>query len=386
MHTSSRSSTLRHWVAGGIALAMLWVSPVRAQDSDQTQGPADPSPTPSSRPDATFRKDTPLDNWSIGGRVRARETISAKEDKTFKGSLTVPAARLEFTYQWKQRVKAVVEFDVTDGLPNGLKDAFIAMKLVDGFSVRVGRFKTPMSLVELEPAARLPVIRRGLAREVLSPGVLNLTNRQVGAQLEWQCLTCARVVRVRAGVWQPEAGRSSLEEGLGLVPMARGTVQVLDSLEVGASARGDAFSAANGGVNANWTLGVDLKHALPLGWGEWRSWVEALVGRSPVLTSVPGQHFTARAITALRVGGVKKNQFYLEPFVMASAFDPALETVNDMLWEGVGGLNFGQWKRWRLQAQYEHREAEARVPAILSSLDDDLVKRRALLVQLEVIF
>jgi len=382
VHIPSRSSPHRQLVAGWFAIAMLLVSPARAQDSDQSQGPSDPTPPPSGKTEATLKQESPLGNMAIGGRVRVRETLSAKEDKQFKGKLTVPSARLEFTYQWKKRVKAVVEFDVTDGL----KDAYASLKLANGFAVRVGRFKVPLSLVELESAARLPVIRRGLARDVLKPGVLNLTNRQIGAQLEWQCESCTRVVRMRAGVWQPVEERASVQEGLGLVPMVRGTWQILDTVEVGASARADAFSAASGGVNSNWTLGLDVKQALPLAWGELRTWAEVLVGRSSLLTTAEGQLLTARALAALRYGGLKKNQFYVEPFVMASAVDPALETTNDLLWEAVGGINFGQWRRWRLQAQYEHREAEANVPKLLTTLNDDLVKRRALLVQLEVMF
>jgi hypothetical protein len=377
------SSRRRPSAAGGLLLAVLLAAAsARAQDSDQSQGPSDPAPPPSGRSEATLQQRSPLGNLSIGGRLRARETLSAKEDKEFKGQLTLPAARLEFTYDWKGRVKAVVEFDVLDGL----KDAYAALKVVDGLAVRVGRFKVPLSLVELESSARLPVVRRGLVHDVLKPGVLNLTHRQVGAQLEWQCLGCARVVRLRVGVWQPEEGRFSVEEGLGLMPMARGTWQVLDTLEVGASARGDAFSAVNGGVSAHWTLGVDVKHALPLSWGEWRSWAEVLVGRSPLLSASQGQLLTARLVTAVRYGGLKKNRFYVEPFLMASAVDPALRTTNDLLWEAVGGLNVGQWRRWRLQAQYEQREAEAAVPAVLTTLEEDLVKRKALLVQLEVMF
>lgn len=383
MFPPPRSSRHRSIAAGGLLLAVLFaVTSAQAQDSDQNQGPSDPAPPPSGNTEATLKQNSPLGNISIGGRLRTRETLSAKEDKQFKGQLTVPSARLEVTYDWKQRVKAVVEFDVV----SGIRDAYASLKVVDGLAVRVGRFKVPMSLVELEPAARLPIVRRGLVRDVLKPGVLNLTNRQIGAQLEWQCVGCTRVVRLRAGVWQPDEGRTTLEEGLGLVPMARGTWQVLDTLELGASARGDVFSAANGGVSANWTLGVDVKHALALGFGEWRSWAELLVGRSPLLGSAQGQLLTARLVTAVRYGGLKKSRFYVEPYVMVSAVDPALSTTNDLLWEAVGGLNVGQWRRWRLQAQYEQREAEANVPAVLTTLEDDLVKRKALLVQLEVMF
>ena len=318
----------------------------------------------------------------IGGRLRARETLSAKEDKTLKGILSISSARLEFTYQWKKHLKAVVEFDVVDGL----KDAYASLKLVDGLAVRVGQFKVPLSLVEQESTSRLPVVRRGLLREVLSEDTLNLTGRRVGAQLEWQCKDCARVVRVRAGVFQNDLERASLEQGLGLVPMARATWQVLESLEVGGSARAEILGSNPSGAVTDWTAGLDLKHALPVGWGEWRSWAEVLLGRSSVLTGTQGQMLTARALTAVRAGGVSKGSWYVEPFVMLSVLEPDLQTHDDLLGEVLGGVNVGQWRRWRLQAQVERRVAQAAVPSILRALDDDLVTRKALLLQLEVVF
>ncbi|MFY0573986.1 porin [Cystobacter fuscus] len=365
-----------------VLATLLLVSSARAQDSDQQQGPSDTSPPPGGNTGAGLVLPSAFGSVELGGWLRAREAISAKEDKVLKGILSIPSARLEFTYQWKKRLKAVVEFDVTDGL----KDAYASLKLVDGLAVRVGQFKVPLSLVELESTARLPVVRRGLLREVLSEDTLNLTGRRVGAQLEWQCTGCERVVRVRAGVFQNDPERASLQQGLGLVPMARATWQVLESLELGGSARAELLGTSPSGVAANWTAGLDLKHALPFGWGEWRSWAEVLVGRSSVLSGAQGRMLTGRALTAVRFGGVSKGARYVEPFAMLSVLEPDLKTRNDLLGEGVGGINVGQWRRWRLQAQVERRVAQAAVPALLSVLDDDLVTRKALLLQLEVVF
>ncbi|EAU68006.1 hypothetical protein, partial [Stigmatella aurantiaca] len=93
-----------------------------------------------------------------------------------------------------------------------------------------------------------------------------------------------------------------------------------------------------------------------------------------------------RILAAWRLGGVLRGDAYAEPFVMASALEPDLELDNDLMWEGVGGLNAGQWRLWRLQVQFEVRKKSDGTPAELSALKKNLASRRALLVQLEVSF
>lgn len=386
VHSSRLLPTGRTRAAGWIAIAaMLLVSSARAQENDPAETPEAPeeprapevpqSPTPSAEEtDEGLRLPTAFGSITVGGRFSVREAIDAKGSEAWAGELTLPAARLELTYRWKKRLRAVVEFDVTDGL----KDAFAWLKISDGFSLRAGQFKVPVSLVELESTARLPVTRRGLLRDVLGDG-LELSGRRIGAQLEWKCSSCGdRAVKLRAGVWQMTPGDEvALEEGLGLTPGFRGTWQVLDSLELGASALGLA---------SNWTAGLDAKHALPIGQGELRTWAEVLVGRSDLLIGTDGPLLMARAVTAWRIGGGGKSRLYLEPFLMLSALDPDLQFQEDRLWEAAGGINFGQWRRWRLQAQVESRRAEASVPAAVQSLDKSLTERRAVLLQMEVSF
>ncbi|WP_084610591.1 porin [Archangium violaceum] len=372
-----------------LALAtLLLVSSARAQEQDN-EPPAAPeapkapdtvpqTPTPpAGESEGSLKLPSAFGTVEVGGRFSIREAVDAKGADAWAGKLSIPAARLEVTYSWKKTLRAVVEFDIADGL-SGLKDAYAWLNISGGFAIRAGQFKVPLSLVELESTTRLPLVRRGLLRDVLNDG-LGQTGRSLGAQLEWKCTGCTRALKLRAGVWQLGGDEKvAVQNGLGLTPGFRGTWEVLDSLELGASALGSSSS--------QWTAGFDVRHALPLGPTELRTWAEVLVGRTTQLVGSDGPLLMGRALTAWRIGGSKKGALYVEPFVMVSALDTHLQLQDDRLWELGGGLNFGQRNRWRFQAQVESRRAEASVPAAVQSLDNSLAERRAVMLQMEVSF
>ncbi|MBN1210128.1 MAG: hypothetical protein JXB05_35075 [Myxococcaceae bacterium] len=327
---------------------------------------------------------TALGSVEGGGRLSVREALEAPRGGAWAGELSVAASRLEFTYRWKKRLRAVVEFDVVGDLD--LKDAFVWLKISKGFAVRAGRFKVPLSLVELESAQALPLVRRGLLRDVLDDA-LGFTGRSAGAQVEWKCSGCARDLKLRAGVWQTRDSdkKIALSKGLGLVPALRGTWGT-GNWEVGASAFLQPAGANTNSERNSWMTGLDVRHTLPLGQATLRTWAELLTGRAAFLGGTEGPLLTGRALTALRLGGEGKGAAYLEPFLMLSALDPDLDRSEDRVWEGAVGLNAGQWRRWRVQAQFELRSAGADVPPSLVALEEDLASRRALMVQLEVGF
>lgn len=393
MHSSRILPTGWLRATGWLPLAaMLLVSSARAQDSGPQEAPPESSqpaeapeiPAPSAeQPTERLELPSAFGSVTVGGRLSVREAVSAKGDKAWKGELSIPASRIEVTYQWKKHLRAVVELDVQ----NGLKDAYAVLNVGGGFSVRAGQFKVPLSLVELESTTRLPLVRRGLLRDVLSDA-LGLTGRRIGAQLEWKCKSCDRALDLRAGVWQlDESGdKVALDEGLGLSPGVRGTWAVLDSLELGASAMLQHPGSSENGIGSNWTAELDAKHSLPIGDGELRTWAEVLVGRNELLLDAEGPLLTARALTAWRIGGSTKGALYVEPFLMLALLDPDVRQPEDRLWEAAGGLNFGQRGRWRVQAQVERRQLQASVPASVQSLDGSLEERRAVLLQMEVSF
>lgn len=374
-----------------LAALLLFGPSAGAQASSEPAAPATPEPVPTvDTPDDAIPPvsgeggivlPTAIGEVVVGGRVDVRETLEHPQGGIWAGELTIPAARLELSYRWKKRLRAVVEFDVR----GEIKDAFVWLKIGKGFSTRAGRFKVPLSLVELESATRLPVARRGLLRDVLNDA-LGLTGRSAGAQLEWKCSQCTQQLKVQAGVWQTSDpdNKVALERGLGLIPAIRGSYE-LGSVELGASALYQPKGSSPGGDESSWIAGVDARHTLSLSTGALRTWAEAMTGRSALIGGT-GNILLGRAVSAWRLGGTAGGLPYVEPFLMLSAMDPDLDSPDDLLWEGALGLNAGQWQRWRIQAQFEVRKAGAGVPPVLQALEESLASRRALLVQLEVGF
>ncbi len=348
-------------------------------------GPLPPPPddeTGADAPPPTLRLPTGSGVIEVGGRLSVRETVDSRPDKVWSGRLSLPATRLEATYRFKKKLKAVVEFDVQDGL----KDAYAWLDLPHGFAIRAGQFKVPLSLIELASSRSLPLARRGLLRDVLRDALV-LSGRRPGAQLEWKCKGCAVDLKLRAGVWQTghDTGKVDLAKGLGVVPAFRGTLR-LGTVELGASALLQPAGAIDGGSHTGWTAGLDVQHELPVGRGALRTWGEVLAGRTELLTGLEGPFLTARALSGWRIGGGTSGALFVEPFVMLSALDPDRTLHQDLVWEGAAGLNVGQLRRWRLQAQAEVRKAGDAVPAAVTALEDNLASRKAVLLQMEVSF
>jgi hypothetical protein len=377
----------------GSALPLLLSMVLLLGSAASAQAPAaEPAEAPAAESEATAAPEpketdgalvvsTAAGSVEVGGRLDVRETLERPQGGIWAGELTIPTARVEVSYRWKKRLRAVVEFDAR----GELKDVFVWLKIANGFSTRAGRFKLPLSLIELESATKLPLVRRGLLRDVLDDA-LNLSGRSPGAQLEWKCPGCTQDLKLQAGVWQtrdPDT-KIALERGLGLLPALRGTWQ-LGGFQVGASALLQPEGASPGGDQSSWLTALDVRHTLPLGSGALRTWAEAITGRAAPIGGT-GNLLMGRAVTAWRLGGAERGNAYLEPFVLLSAMDPDLDGHEDLLWEGALGLNAGQWERWRVQAQFEVRKAEAGVPPVLEALEESLASRRALLVQLEVGF
>ncbi|WP_037583631.1 porin, partial [Stigmatella aurantiaca] len=216
-------------LAGASALAQApkpEEAPPPAAETAASPTTPEPNDATESGGDLTSVLPMRLGSVEVGGRLSLRETLVKPQVGDWAGDLGLGTARIEFTYRWKKRVRAVVEFDAQD-IQTGsssLKDAFVWLKASKAFSFRAGHFKVPLSLIELESGARLPLVRRGLLRDVLDDA-LGLSGRRYGAQAEWKCDGCTQDLRVHLGVWQAREleDEVALSKGLGLTPALRGT-------------------------------------------------------------------------------------------------------------------------------------------------------------------
>jgi hypothetical protein len=133
-----------------------------------------------------------------------------------------------------------------------------------------------------------------------------------------------------------------------------------------AGSRGEGALAAFR-ERAFWAGGLDLTGDIELARTGLRFWADGLAGSSwfdaasPATAGVLAESqagatrrfASARALAAVRRGGLARGAPYLELFATAGALDPDLSVGSDLFFEAMAGFNAGHWRETRLTAQVE---------------------------------
>jgi hypothetical protein len=315
--------------------------------------------------------------FELGGRVFLRESVISQDGGDWLGQMEVASARLTLDLH-RGRWRAQVELEAADGNAE-LRDAYVKVDVGRGLGVRAGRFKLPMSRLELESVLDLPSIGRGMLSDVLDHG-LGVAGRRAGAQLEWKGgqKDDDVVPFLRGGLYQAVSATGAtqagpVDEALALDAGARGGVDVAllgGELEValGASWR-TLFDTRTGALERFWAVGLDASFEREWCWGGLRAWVEGFAGTSPVdstpMTTGDPIFVAGRGELAVRRGGVKKGAWYLEGYALASGIDVNTDNASDLAVEAAVGANVGEWRRWRVGVQLEGRSVKAFTPDAL---------------------
>lgn len=397
-----------------VAVIASLVVPAAARAEDDDAAPA-PSPDPDPEPEPSKRKkdkrekdldgdvetgsmggeediegDGKLERRSpvtIGGRVFARGELVDTDAAPWTGQLSLASARLGASYRWKDRlrVKAVVE---AAGKNVKVRDAFVETAAGGGVHVRAGRFKVPVSALELESAWRLPTIDRGAVAVVLEDGI-GLTGRRAGVAASWAA-DPARVTAVAsqsAATTGDEPARD-LTDGAGVSISLRGEVALGAGIRFGVIGSNREVNYV-AGVGRYWAAGLDTEIDLDeVGLGL-RVWADLLVGTSHLgATSADDstRFIATQAAAGWRFGGAKKGKPYLEPYALGAYFNPDTDHRRDELTDLIVGVAAGRWKRWRVQAQVSLTNVKANRPAGLGGFDVDVDDRTSASVQLGAAF
>src|SRR5262245_2376436 len=100
----------------------------------------------------------------VGGRVFARGEAARLEGEETEAHAAIQSARLEGKYEWSW-LRAVVELEFRDGAD--LRDVYVRAAN-DTWRGQAGRFKEPISAIELESAWVLPMASRGYLHDILT--------------------------------------------------------------------------------------------------------------------------------------------------------------------------------------------------------------------------
>jgi hypothetical protein len=314
----------------------------------------------------------PLD---ISGRVFARSELESVDSGPWLHELKLDSARIGASYRWKDKIRVKAAMELA-GTPE-VKDAYVDVDGPNGFDVRGGYFKVPISVIENASAWDLSNIDRGVISQIIEDG-LGLSGRRDGVMVDWEPaagnVKLGLMLSQSAAVTGQDPSRP-LEDGGGLMVTARGELQLCPCLRLGVhvSNRETNYIAD---VHRYWAGGIDAELDLESIGKGLRLWADVIAGEDHFYAVTRGEErvtfVTAQAVAGWRFGGEKKNATYVEPFVGGGYFNPHIALKRDEIMDAMFGVNAGRWKRWRVQAQLEVVTAKALRPGALSGEGDDI--------------
>ncbi len=326
---------------------------------------------------------------SFAGRVFVRAVAQSIESELWEGELLLDSARLAVNYDWKQKARVKVSIEAAGGVE--VKDAFIELAVAKHLTVQAGRFKLPLSALEQASAWTLPTIDRGAVADVLGDGV-TLTGRRDGIQATWA--KGERGPRVMVALSQSLSTDGldparAISDGAGVAATVRAEQDFCPDIRVGLFASNREVIDGST-ARRYWAGGADLEVDLAEVKRGLRLWADVIGGQSHLGAAAAGRERTtfvaAQAAAGWRLGGKKKNKKYVEPFALASYFNPSVDRKGDDIAEVAGGVAGGMWKRWRTQAQVSVVNARGLRPAGLGGALVDVNDAVTITVQLGAAF
>lgn len=367
------------------AALVAWPLGGHAQDADpaaQDPDPASPAGA-AAQPPEPQAPDKPKKQAEVEvrGRVFVRDTISrpastaANQSPTWSNQMSLDSARLGARYRNRKRgVQVEVEAELAGGKAE-LRDGYVRLQPRPWIRVQAGRFKEPISAVNLTSRWDLPVIERGLlgdfelANELTGePDRLPLGGRNIGVQAELRSKHMTGEPRLIVAVFRGRV-HDQIEESQGVNRIPLG---LSDGFADDLYARLELETAPNTrvGVSLGWIGMLDtagtrdtFRHGfvggidLVVDSEPVRLWLEGFLGDSPVHFGTnllaDGQFAALRAIVAvpLRTATVLR---YIEPYAMAQYMEASSVVDDDRAYQVAGGVNFSFSKSWRVQTTADH--------------------------------
>ncbi|HEX2882376.1 MAG TPA: porin [Polyangiaceae bacterium] len=310
--------------------------------------------------------------------------------------LSVQSARVGFEYrsplEW---LTLEVQAELAGKLQ--LKDA-VAEAKQKHWDVRVGQFKMPIGVFEMDSPWDLPIVHRGFVNTLLVDR-LDVAGRRPGLTVGVRAGGPVKP-SLTVGAFQGSAlaAQTSVDRDVDLITeqgtdsqteIARAQIKV-EELKFGLAYQHRLGAPSLGKTKHYWTAGADAYWEWLHAAGGFRVWADALAGESwyeHVSKAVDGKEatfLTLRALVAYRFGGAEKGDFYVEPFLFGAAHDPDSDVVADQAVEAMLGLAAGYWDRARLTFQGEIVRTRRNFPDSYSVSSDP--NRLALLLQAGVAF
>jgi hypothetical protein len=281
-------------------------------------------------------------------------------------NLEVSSARFGLKVEVLDWVSLVLEGEFAGNVK--LRDGFVQAKRKH-WAVRGGQFKMPISVFTLESPWRLPLARRGWLHELLSDHML-LSGRREGFQaqaLGGGSLDPALTVGAfRSIQWGTDAGDPIPNPGLDDQTLVGRLSVTPKGIEV--AAVGQRRVTVVQQPRGYYTAGLETTGDIEFERTGVRFWAEGMGGTSWLAydpTSTATVNFvTARALAAFRFGGLSKGELFLEPFATFGFLEPDTDSIDDLYWELMAGVNVGHWRYTRATLQFELGRSDRNFPSV----------------------
>ncbi len=249
-----------------------------------------------------------------------------------------------------------------------LRDGFVQAKRKH-WALRGGQFKMPISVFTLESPWSLPLARRGWLNELLSDHLL-LSGRREGFQaqaLGGGSLDPALTLGAfRSVQWGSNAGDPIPNPGLDDQTLVARLSVTPKGIEV--AAVGERRVTVVQSPRAYYAAGLESTGDIEFERTGVRFWAEGQGGTSwlgfdPNSTATVN-FITARVLAAFRFGGLSRGQPFIETFATFGLLEPDTDSIDDLYWEAMAGVNMGHWRYTRLTLQFELGRADRNFPSV----------------------
>lgn len=345
-------------VALAAVLLLATASPAAAGEDDAEE--AEPAPQAGAPPGTTE-----VERLRLSGRLFVRDTVSEVEAiDEWRHERAIESARARLAYRRGiLRLSLEVEFAGRARL----KNTYIRVDPTRSLEIRAGRFKRPMSFIGLASRWQLPAVERGVLAAIEVEGLTELPFS--GGRADG-----VKVVFAPDLPGSPELTlatfQSDLAGGATAIDASRSFTQDL-YLRLEGEPAGGLSLAASFALITHLARPLDresVRHA-PFGGLEvafrtrWlRLWLEGFAGESfffPATLEEPsGAFFAGRVLAAPRFRRPAPWLDRIEPYLLASAFDPSTDHARDRLLEVASGVSVLFPRRLRLQLEGARRFTE----------------------------
>jgi hypothetical protein len=281
-------------------------------------------------------------------------------------NLEVSSARFGLKVEVLEWVSLVIEAELAGRVR--LRDGFVQARRKH-WSLRAGQFKMPISVFTLESPWNLPLARRGVLNDLLSDHLL-LSGRRAGYQAQLAgggsldpALTLGAFHSVQWGtdagdpIPNPDIDDQTLVARLSITPKG---------IEV--AAVGLRRVTVVNQPRAYWAAGLESTGDIEFERTGVRFWAETNAGTSWLgydpNSTASVNFFTARLLGAFRFGGLSRGQPFFEPFATFGILEPDTDSIDDLYWEAMAGVNMGHWRYTRVTLQFEMARSARNFPTV----------------------